>query len=226
MRNNDSKEITRAVNYLNELYRQKDAINALGREINAQKLQSDINSMSPEESEKYLSEVLAGPIYDNGTKIIEPLKAVDPDKAIDTEKIEFISMANTKSNQFLKKTLLYNSIIVVISLLILILSSKGIKKILTPGILILIASIPGVLFFGFFGGLREKFITPMMGQYSSGKIYDNIISEIVNPITEYLRNIYLIAGLVGVGLVFLFIVLRILTRNTEAKPAEELPAAS
>lgn len=222
-RQNGMEETTRVVNYLNELYKQKDAIAEI-QKINPEKIQRDIEKMSPEESQKYLEETLAKPLYENGTKIVEPLKAVNPNAAIDAERLDFLSMANANSNQTLKKALNYQAIVLIIVLLLLIVLSKGIKRLSTPATLIFVASLPGLLFFGLFNGLAEKFIKPILGQYAEGPIYSALMTEVISPMVETMRNIHLVPALIGLSLIILSIVLKLVLRPApmaaEAKPAQ------
>ena len=199
------EEIKRIIPYVNELYKQKDSIQAMA--LDAQKVQADVASMSPEQSEKYIQEQVVGPMYANGTKIIEPLKAINAQEASEAERIDFISMANAKSHQSLQKTLKYEAIALVVLLILIILLSTGVRRLSTPGILILIGSLPGLLLFSSFNYMTDRFINPLVGQYTSSPIYDDFLSEVAHPLVGLLRNIYLLPAILGAALIILAIIM-------------------
>lgn len=199
------EEVTRVVNYVNELYKHKDELKAM-QKLDPAKVKADMNGMSPEQSQKYLEENLVKPMYENGTKIIEPMKAVNPNAAIDAERLDFLSSANLKSNGKLRVLLIIEGIILLLELVILILISNGWARVYVPGIVILLGSLPGLVMFSLSDWLIARFAPGIMGQYAKGPLYNELLKIIVYPAIEIIRNIHLWPVIGGVGLIILGVI--------------------
>lgn len=214
LRHEGTKETVRAVNYVNELYKQRNAIKAF-TELDPTKVEQDVSQMPPEQSEKYLEDNLVGPMYENGTKIIEPLKMMNPDAAVDTERLDLLSMINGNSNKAIKKILFYEAITTGILLLLLLIASSG-RRVSTIGFVILLASLPGVLFFGLFNKVAGRLLIPVLGQYADGPIYKDILNEVINPIIITMRNIHIVPAAIGLFLILLAFILKLIFRSRSA----------
>lgn len=208
-----TKETTRVVNYVNELYKHKAEIQNMQNtmaQIDPAKVQKDMSSMTPEQSQKYLQDTLVNPMYADGTKIIQPLEAVNTNAAIDAERLDFLSSANIKSNQVAKKWLIIEGGLLLVVLAVLILVSKRWGRIYVPGIAILVGSLPGLVLFMSSNWLIKRFVPSFFGKYANGPIYNELVKIIVYPSIDTIRNIYLIAAIVGAGLIVIGIVLALI----------------
>jgi|GEM_PF-1706900 len=207
------KELTPAVNYINELSKHQKELQGLSQlqNIDPTKMEGDLTSMPPEQAEKYLQDTLAGPLYDS-SQILDSLKKVDPSKKIEAADLNVINLANTTSHSNLKKALYWQGGILFVLLLAFALLNIGVKKISNPGIIIIIASLPGLLLLLFLNQILAAFVAPAISKYLNTPLYDAFINEIIDPTAKILLNIFLIPALIGIGLVILAIIINLVVK--------------
>lgn len=207
-RQDGMKEATPIINYLNVVAKHKTELNSLQSltTIDQTTLQNDLKNMSPEQSQKYLEDKFAGPIYES-SKIVDSLKQVDPNATVEPSQIDFINLANANSHALLKRTLTWQGIILIILLILIMVLSVGAKRLSTPGILILLGALPGLLLFGFFNNIAEKFIAPYLSKNVNAAIYDSLSKEVIAPLILMMRNVYVLSAIIGVVLIVLAIII-------------------
>lgn len=205
-RQDGMEETKRVVAYVNELYKNKGQLQNFTK-LDPSKIQNDISKMSPEQSQKYIEENIVNPMYVSGTKIIEPMKAVNTKEAADAERMDFLSAANQKSHHFILIWLIIQAALLFLAMIILILVGYRFNRIWVPGLAILIGSFMGLMTFTFSGWLIKRYVPSIMGDYAKGPLYNDLLNIIVYPSIDILRNIHIIAASIGVGLLIIGLVL-------------------
>ncbi len=205
-RQNGMEETKRVVAYVNELNKNKEELKTFTK-LDPTKIQNDISKMSPEQSQKYIDENIVNPMYVSGTKIIEPMKAVNTNEAADAERMDFLSAANQKSHHIISIWLLIQAGLLLITMIILVLVGYRFNRIYVPGIAILVGSLAGLMIFIFSGWLIKKYVPAIMGDYAKGPLYNDLTNIIVYPSIDILRNIHIVAASVGAGLLIIGLIL-------------------
>jgi len=184
----------------------------------------DIEGLSPRQTRIYVFRQIAEPLYDQGVDGVTELSQDPAIQAALRNDVGMIALLSAGTHRVLGWVLAGLALLSLISVGLSLLWSSRFGRLVTPGIILLLTSLPGVLFATLLGSIALGGSRQANPASSAAFSFEAIFKEIGPLVTSALRPAYLIALILGLLLLVGALIGRLVVRSK--KSVEKTPKLS